>query len=239
MARIHEILRTLVRHEVRFVVVGGMSAVLQGAPVNTLDLDIVHDRAPDNVEHLLSALREMDARSTAPRSRSTGGSAPTAAHLHRAGAPTPEDQVWCPRRAEHGGGIHRATVICSPIPTSSRSSGSARPRPPTRAPHRDQGEADATEGRRDVGDPPRDARRTEQEPLNTVRREPRFVARFDAPGVRPLKARGSRRSPRRRSRGPRGRCSSRRRGARPARGSDRGARGGASPGRASRARCAP
>src|SRR5262245_23364182 len=61
MAQIHEILRTLARHDARFIVVGGMSAVLQGAPVNTLDLDVVHDRSPENVERILGALAEMDA----------------------------------------------------------------------------------------------------------------------------------------------------------------------------------
>jgi predicted nucleotidyltransferase len=79
LARIHEILRTLVRHEVRFVVVGGMSAVLQGAPVNTLDLDIVHERTPENVDRLLDALGELEATY---RTDLTGRKiAPTASHL--------------------------------------------------------------------------------------------------------------------------------------------------------------
>ena len=38
------LLKALVRHEVAFIVVGGVSAVLHGAPVTTLDLDIVHSR---------------------------------------------------------------------------------------------------------------------------------------------------------------------------------------------------
>ncbi len=36
-----DILVTLVRHEVRFIAVGGIAAVLRGAPVNTRDVDIV------------------------------------------------------------------------------------------------------------------------------------------------------------------------------------------------------
>lgn len=35
-----DILRTLARHDVELIVVGGMAAALQGAPVNTLDIDI-------------------------------------------------------------------------------------------------------------------------------------------------------------------------------------------------------
>lgn len=50
-------------HGVRFVVVGGIAAVLQGAPIVTFDLDVVHSRDEDNVKRLLAALAELDARS--------------------------------------------------------------------------------------------------------------------------------------------------------------------------------
>jgi len=39
---IASIISALVAHEVEFIVVGGMAAVLQGAPVHTIDLDIVY-----------------------------------------------------------------------------------------------------------------------------------------------------------------------------------------------------
>jgi hypothetical protein len=55
-------LEILARHEVDFIIVGGVAAVLGGAPISTFDLDIVHDRAPANVEKLLAALVELDAR---------------------------------------------------------------------------------------------------------------------------------------------------------------------------------
>ena len=55
------ILRTLVTHRVEFVVVGGISAVLQGAPLTTFDLDVVHSRSAANVNRLLPALEELDA----------------------------------------------------------------------------------------------------------------------------------------------------------------------------------
>jgi hypothetical protein len=58
---IAELLKTLVAHQVEYVVVGGMAAVLQGAPVNTLDLDVVYARTPENIERLLAALKELDA----------------------------------------------------------------------------------------------------------------------------------------------------------------------------------
>ncbi len=55
------LLRTMVEHGVDFIIVGGVSAVLHGAPITTFDLDVVHSRTPDNIEHLLSALRDLEA----------------------------------------------------------------------------------------------------------------------------------------------------------------------------------
>jgi hypothetical protein len=54
-------LRVLTEHDVDFIVVGGVSAVLNGAPTVTFDLDVVHARTPENVARLLAALRELDA----------------------------------------------------------------------------------------------------------------------------------------------------------------------------------
>lgn len=56
------ILRTLAESRVDFIVVGGIAAVLQGAPIATFDLDVVHSRAPDNIRCLLGALTKLDAR---------------------------------------------------------------------------------------------------------------------------------------------------------------------------------
>jgi predicted nucleotidyltransferase len=80
--RFARVLESLVRHDVRFIVVGGVAAVLQRVPVNTQDFDIVHDRRPDNVERLLAALAELDAvyRDDPRRLR------PNASHLLSAGA---------------------------------------------------------------------------------------------------------------------------------------------------------
>lgn len=60
--KFREALEVLVGHRVDFVVVGGVAAVLGGAPISTFDLDIVHDRSPDNVAHLVLALADLDAR---------------------------------------------------------------------------------------------------------------------------------------------------------------------------------
>jgi predicted nucleotidyltransferase len=60
-ARIGDLLRLLARHGVEHIVVGGVAAVLQGAPILTRDLDIVHSRSPDNIRRLLAALAEVHA----------------------------------------------------------------------------------------------------------------------------------------------------------------------------------
>jgi hypothetical protein len=60
-ARFAEILRLLVESEVEFVVVGMTAGVLQGAPVTTVDLDVVHRRTRENVARLLRVLSQLDA----------------------------------------------------------------------------------------------------------------------------------------------------------------------------------
>lgn len=59
--RFADLLELLAEHEVDFVVVGMTAGILHGAPVTTLDLDIVHRRSSDNVARLLGALDALDA----------------------------------------------------------------------------------------------------------------------------------------------------------------------------------
>ncbi len=67
--RFRDALSVLARHRVRFIVVGGVAAVLGGAPISTFDLDIVPARDPANIEALLAALAELDARYRDPGGR--------------------------------------------------------------------------------------------------------------------------------------------------------------------------
>lgn len=55
------LLATLCDAGVEFIIVGGAAAVIQGAPITTLDLDIVHRRTPENVSRLLDVLLRLDA----------------------------------------------------------------------------------------------------------------------------------------------------------------------------------
>ena len=55
------LLGELIQAGVEFIVVGGTAAVLHAAPVTTQDLDIVHQRTPENVSRLMDVLQKLDA----------------------------------------------------------------------------------------------------------------------------------------------------------------------------------
>lgn len=54
------VFRSLDRHGVRFVVIGGLGGRLHGSPTVTRDTDICYERSPENLERLAEALRELD-----------------------------------------------------------------------------------------------------------------------------------------------------------------------------------
>ena len=55
------ILDVLVRHEVDFVLIGGLAGISHGSAYNTHDVDIAYERSIDNLERLASALGELGA----------------------------------------------------------------------------------------------------------------------------------------------------------------------------------
>jgi predicted nucleotidyltransferase len=57
-----ELVRILQRHEVDFVIIGGIAGQLWGSPTITQDLDICYAREKTNLEHLAAALRELNAK---------------------------------------------------------------------------------------------------------------------------------------------------------------------------------
>jgi len=56
------IIELLERHGVEYVVVGGVAAVLHGAPVTTFDFDALFKVDPENIERLATVLSVLDAR---------------------------------------------------------------------------------------------------------------------------------------------------------------------------------
>ena len=61
------ILRVLLEHQVRFVVVGGLAGNIRGTPVVTHDIDVCYSRDRSNCERLASALAVLHARLRLPR----------------------------------------------------------------------------------------------------------------------------------------------------------------------------
>ena len=60
------LLRVLAEHDVDFVVIGGVAARLQGAPILTQDVDVTPATDGDNLERLARALRSIHARLRSP-----------------------------------------------------------------------------------------------------------------------------------------------------------------------------
>ena len=67
------ILEGLTAAGVDFILVGGLAAVVQGAPVTTMDVDIVHDQSPENIAKLLSFLKSINAFHRRPDDKVIGG----------------------------------------------------------------------------------------------------------------------------------------------------------------------
>ena len=57
-----QLLRALEAHHVRYVVVGAIAAIAAGAPILTTDLDVTPERSHENLERLVLALRDLDAK---------------------------------------------------------------------------------------------------------------------------------------------------------------------------------
>jgi predicted nucleotidyltransferase len=55
------LLEGLVDAGVEFILVGGLAAVVQGAPITTIDVDIVHRQTKDNITRLISFLKSIGA----------------------------------------------------------------------------------------------------------------------------------------------------------------------------------
>ena len=56
--RLQDVFASFQKHNVRYVVIGGIAAILHGVPRATFDLDILIEATPDNAQNLLDALTE-------------------------------------------------------------------------------------------------------------------------------------------------------------------------------------
>jgi predicted nucleotidyltransferase len=80
--RFYELLTSLVEGNVAFIVVGGVAAVLDGAPVSTFDLDVVYSLDETNINRLAAVLEELSAVYIDPGGQMTH---PTAERLRGGG----------------------------------------------------------------------------------------------------------------------------------------------------------
>ncbi len=56
-----DVLEGLLEAGVDFILVGGLAAVVHGAPLTTMDVDIVHSQSPENIDKLFAFLKSVDA----------------------------------------------------------------------------------------------------------------------------------------------------------------------------------
>ncbi len=71
-ADLSAILEGLLEADVQFILVGGLAAVIQGAPVTTMDVDIVHHRSSENISKLFSFLKSINATYRRPDDKIIG-----------------------------------------------------------------------------------------------------------------------------------------------------------------------
>lgn len=55
------IIEGLIQADIRFILVGGLATVVQGAPVTTMDVDIVHQQTEQNISKLFNFLSSIQA----------------------------------------------------------------------------------------------------------------------------------------------------------------------------------
>jgi hypothetical protein len=58
--RLQDVFASFEKHKVRYLVIGGIAAILYGVPRATFDLDILIEASPDNAQKLLDALTEAN-----------------------------------------------------------------------------------------------------------------------------------------------------------------------------------
>jgi len=64
--QVEKLFACLGEHDVHYVLIGGLAAVIHGSPLPTLDADICPSRDPGNLARLAAALNELDARVRTP-----------------------------------------------------------------------------------------------------------------------------------------------------------------------------
>jgi hypothetical protein len=56
--QLKDVFASFQKHEVKYVIIGGIAAILHGVPRTTFDLDILIETTPENAQRLIDALLE-------------------------------------------------------------------------------------------------------------------------------------------------------------------------------------
>lgn len=62
MKHIEQPIKSLVKHQVEFVIVGGVAIIAHGVPYATFDLDFCYARTPENLKRIIAALAPFNPR---------------------------------------------------------------------------------------------------------------------------------------------------------------------------------
>jgi predicted nucleotidyltransferase len=60
--KLREILDVFVRHEVEFVLIGGLAGIAHGSNYPSYDVDLAYERSAENIDRLVAALDEIGVR---------------------------------------------------------------------------------------------------------------------------------------------------------------------------------
>ena len=58
--QLREVFLSFQKHQVKYVVIGGIAAILHGVPRTTFDLDILIEATPENAQRLLDAMLDAN-----------------------------------------------------------------------------------------------------------------------------------------------------------------------------------
>ncbi len=56
--RLQDVFKSFQQHDVKYLVIGGIAAILHGVPRATFDLDVLIEATPENAQRVLDALEE-------------------------------------------------------------------------------------------------------------------------------------------------------------------------------------
>jgi hypothetical protein len=63
------VVKTLLEHKVEFIIIGGRAEQLMGSPRITHDSDVCYRRTPENIDRVIAALKQLNAKLRLPKNQ--------------------------------------------------------------------------------------------------------------------------------------------------------------------------